>query len=206
MIYFTDKFIIGIGGVARSGKDTLARVFAKILQQRGYNVVIDSFAKPLRDDSDDFLYENFGISAFTTDNKEKEIIRPFLVGFAECHRKQTKGGFFWRKMAERIEPLASGTIILIPDLRFAEYQEDEIDFVNRNGWSFHLSLFNERGGKTGPANRTEAVNDTLLKKKCIEKLEWDATIDPETVYIKFGEQALGGKIMENIKYKCSSRV
>ena len=79
--------MIGIGGLARSGKDTLAECLAKIISEElNVEVRTFSFADEIKKQSDSFLKENYNISAFTEKTEEKNIIRDFLV----CHGETMK--------------------------------------------------------------------------------------------------------------------
>ena len=80
--------MIGISGLARSGKDTLANNFSEIISEDwGLNVKIFSFADEIKRQSDSFIKNNYKISAFSEDTKEKEIIRDFLVCHGETMKK-----------------------------------------------------------------------------------------------------------------------
>jgi len=70
--------IIGIAGNAGSGKDTLGENFEKILHDQGIKSKRLSFAYELRKSVDKFLLEQTGISAFTSDKKEKDLILHLL--------------------------------------------------------------------------------------------------------------------------------
>lgn len=186
MVHLNDKFVIGIGGVARCGKDTMARILSLLLQEQGFNVVIESFASPLKYEAQEFLDSKFGINVFTSDSRAKQVIRPFLVGLAEVHRLQTEGQFYWKALADRSLDLEPKTIILIPDLRFGYYSEDEIHFVNENGVSIHLELAKSIFAaecKSMPANDTERFNDPILKEKCKIRFNWYVQENPEEYYI-----------------------
>lgn len=181
-------FPVGIGGVARCGKDTLAWILKSKLDSLGYRCHIDHFAAPLKENADEFLYRNFGISAFTADNNEKESIRPFLVGLAEVYRKTTKGGYFWKSLVKRNRHLWHNDILIVPDLRFAEYKEDEVDLFNRYGMSIYL----EMEGKW-PANDTEKKNDPDLREKCQSVFHWKKSENP---HIDFAPQI--ENLVENV--------
>jgi phosphomevalonate kinase len=110
--------IIGITGYGRSGKDTFAEMAAASLAKTGAKSQIVSFAYSLKETLDPLLRQEFGISAFTNDNKEKEIIRPFLVAWAtECRKKDE--AYFIKKVDSKCrEALSNGQYVLLPDLRF----------------------------------------------------------------------------------------
>ena len=116
-----------------------------------------------------FLKQNFGISAFTTVPKEKEIIRPILVGLGGTARAQSHR--FW---IERVKPkvnelLASGQKVCITDVRFQQFDGDECDFVQKELGGVMINL-DRLDGFTGklyePANYEEQKNYPILKKRC----------------------------------------
>ena len=88
--------IFGISGVARSGKDTLARHLSEKLSKSSLPNITIPFAYEVKRDLDPFLKEKLGISAFTDVTSEKSIIRPMLVAYATdvCRKKDS---FFWIK-------------------------------------------------------------------------------------------------------------
>ena len=101
-----DYKIIGIGGNARSGKDTLGSYFVKILADQGIKAKTYSFANELKKSVDDFLIREIGISAFTEDEGEKKIIRPFLVFWGTDIMRKINDNVW----VEKIEPWFSGSI------------------------------------------------------------------------------------------------
>ena len=82
--------LIGLTGYARSGKDTFFQ-FANLLtsSRKSYDCQRFAFADELKKECDDFLKSTLGISAYTSDSKEKEIVRPFLV-FGEPKSEDNK--------------------------------------------------------------------------------------------------------------------
>mgnify|MGYP003326149020 CR=1 FL=1 len=89
--------IIGVTGFARSGKDTFYNYSTKALNRaKCYRY---AFADALKEECDSFLQANLGISAFTEEAQEKELIRPFLVTYGtEIRRKLDP--FCWIKKVE----------------------------------------------------------------------------------------------------------
>lgn len=139
--------VIGVGGYARSGKDTFVNVASKILNQNGYNTQVCSFAAALKDDLDGWLKEKYGISAWTTDDEEKKLIRPFLVAHGCGKRIQTQGKYWVDKVNAQIENSPSyvksdsNHVIFISDVRF----ENEAKWLhnNWNGWLVHIKKYRE---------------------------------------------------------------
>lgn len=66
---------VGLTGYARTGKDTVA----KLLQELEPRFVVVSMGNLIKASADQVLREYLGISAYTEDPKEKEIVRDFLV-------------------------------------------------------------------------------------------------------------------------------
>ena len=143
--------IIGIAGNARSGKDTLGKNFEKILEDNGIKSRVFSFANELKKSVDGFLMKQLGISAFTEDEDEKKIIRPFLV-FWGTDMMRSVNDNIW---VEKLQPsLYDDQVNIITDVRFL----NELQWVkDNNGFSVLL----KRDGAE-PANNYEEENN-----KCI---------------------------------------
>ena len=150
--------MIGIGGLARSGKDTLAKNLAEVIEKDlGCEIKIFSLAYPLRCQIESFLQQFYHLSAFTEDEEEKKIIRPLLVAHAE-QMKQKFGKDIW------LEELL-GTIY--EDLRYKEF----FPIISDVRFDFEVKRLKEEGAqiihitKLGnqPPNEIEAKNDPLVK-------------------------------------------
>ena len=148
-----DFNIISISGNARSGKDTLAKNMSSILEEVGIKTKIVSFANELKESVNEFLLEQTGISAFTEDDEEKKIIRPFLVCWGTDVIRKIDDNTWINKLEEN---LCSDSVNIITDLRF----ENELKWVQENKG---LSVFIERDG-IEPANEYEKTNNLLLKE------------------------------------------
>lgn len=148
--------MIGIGGLARAGKDTLALNLKQIIEEdMGVEVKIYSFARAIRDGLDDLLTENLGISAFTDDTAEKVIIRPIMVAFGES-MKARHGDNVWSDIVfEQIKK--DKCFPIIPDVRF-DFEVSRIQ--GTNGQVIHLL----RNGNEVPPNQTEALNDPKVAR------------------------------------------
>ena len=79
--------IIGISGVARSGKDSLANNFVDIFKKIGIKAKRYAFADELKREVRSFLKKNTGLDSFTQNDDEKKIIRPFLVAYGTSVRR-----------------------------------------------------------------------------------------------------------------------
>ena len=148
-----EKKIIGVGGNARSGKDTLASNLVSILAELNIKAEKVSFANALRQSVDDFLLRELGISAFTEDKKEKDIIRPFLV-FWGTDIMRGRDEDVWVKKLQ--SSLKEDQVNIISDLRFT----NELDWIqNNNGVSVMLSRPN-----ANPANKYEEEENKKLRQ------------------------------------------
>jgi hypothetical protein len=148
-----EKKIIGIGGNARSGKDTLANNLVSILAELNIKAEKVSFANALRQSVDDFLLRELDISAFTEDKKEKDIIRPFLV-FWGTDIMRGRDEDVWVKRLQ--SSLKEDQVNIISDLRFT----NELDWIqNNNGVSVMLSRPN-----ANPANKYEEEENKKLRQ------------------------------------------
>jgi len=148
------KKIIGIAGNARSGKDTVGHMIRDICLSQGKNAKVVSFAAALRDELDSFCMTQLGISAHTTDDLEKKIIRPLLVCWGtEIRRAQAEN--YW------IEALKQSmndekTYYIITDLRFS----NELHWIKKN---CGVTIYLDRAS-IAPANHYEKENNAILEK------------------------------------------
>lgn len=165
--------MIGIAGVARSGKDTLARTLVPIIEKDlSKEVRTYSFAEQLKMDADPFLREHLGISAFETDTEVKKIIRPILVGYGEAAKK-VYGKYVWcQKLHKQINEERKGADFfpMVTDVRFdfeAKYLQEEF-----GARVIHISRIGNQ-----PANETEAANDPLAKAASDLQHTWPTFVE-----------------------------
>ena len=91
--------LVGISGLARSGKDSIYLKCEPILKNMGYSVKRVAFADCLKSECDELLSKYTGISAFTENTEEKEIIRPLLVTYGtHIRRKLNKNWYKIRRI------------------------------------------------------------------------------------------------------------
>ena len=161
-----NKNIIAIGGNARSGKDTLGKNLVYILKEYGINAKTYSFANQLKKETDEFLKKTLGISAFTENDDEKSIIRPFLVFWGtEVRRKNDD--LVWVKQLE--DSLLPNEVAIITDLRFP----NELKWVRDNeGQVIFLSRILEDGSLVTPANDYELKNNIKISEEADNNFTW----------------------------------
>ena len=149
--------MIGISGLARSGKDTLAKNLADIIKLNlGLEVKILSFADRIKDQMKDVISKNYNIDPYTENTKEKEIIRDILVSHGETMKK-IYGPTIWADLIiEDIKKSKNKFFPIISDVRF-DFEAEKVK--ENDGLVIHIS---KMGNK--PPNEIEAKNDTLVQK------------------------------------------
>ena len=163
--------VIGIGGVARVGKDTLCKEIIKLLALKGIESQRIAFADELKKDLHDFLLEKSNLSVYTDQDSEKKLIRPILVEYGKLMRSLTKGSYWINKLEPLIESNINNNIVsIISDVRY----ENETKWVNsvNGGVSIHL----KRSGIV-PANEEESKNDPLVFHNSKIKMEFPTLSD-----------------------------
>jgi len=171
-----DYKIIGIGGNARSGKDTLGSYFVKILADQGIKAKTYSFANELKKSVDDFLIREIGISALTEDEGEKKIIRPFLVFWGTDIMRKINDNVW----VEKIEPLMYDSHVnIITDLRFI----NELNWIKEHKG---LSVLIKREG-IEPANEYEKTNNEKISQEVDSNFEMGNFKDEKLVELMANE-------------------
>ena len=161
--------MIGVGGLARAGKDTLSKCLKKVIENDfGCEVEIVHLADKLKSDLDNLISENFHFEAFTEGIREKELIRPILVAYGEAMKSQWGKDVWMRKLAEEIENRNPKKFFIVSDVRFdfeCRYIRDNFD-----GWNIHI----KKNGSKIAVNKTEKENDPLVQKEADIKHGWPA--------------------------------
>lgn len=158
--------VIGISGLARSGKDSFYEMSIPLLRKSGIKYKRYAFADCLKEECDSFLMKNINISAFTEDTKEKQLIRPFLVTYGTHIRRKINKNCWIDKIKDNVKKdVKSNILVFITDVRFP----NEIDWVHEmRGESIHIT----RKGIL-PPNKDEEENDPILQSKSNHKITWD---------------------------------
>lgn len=155
--------MIGISGIARSGKDTLARSLKRILEtEDNLEVEIISLANQLKEDLDDLIKKNFGFSAFSENTEEKNLIRPILVSYGESMKEKFGKTVWVEKLMEKRDPKK---FTIVPDVRFdfeAIFFSEKLDAE-----IIHISLDGNEY-----VNEIEKINDPLVQELANIKHNW----------------------------------
>jgi hypothetical protein len=176
--------MIGITGVARSGKDTFYSILAKYFENKGLKADRLAFADDLKKELNPFTIEKFKIDLTKCTNEEKEVIRPLMVSYGKCRRSQTEGKYWTSLLDMKIKNFNKQNIIpIITDVRYIEYKEDEYSWLkNNNGILIHISRKLDNGNLVPPANIEEKANDNKLKAVADFSVCWETCQDTNFLY------------------------
>jgi hypothetical protein len=148
--------LIGVSGFARSGKDTFFERSKLLLEKHGKKAVRVAFADALKGECDELLSKYTGISAFTEEDKEKELIRPLLVTYGTNIRRELDQNCWIEKIQpEVVEYLKSDYYVFVTDVRF----KNEAQWITINGGI----LVNVARENVKPANHEEHKQAHLMK-------------------------------------------
>lgn len=175
--------VIGICGVARSGKDTFSNIAKDILIKNGYKVKQYSFAGALKNEVGPFLNKMCGIDVWTNDSEIKADIRDFLVWYGTTFWRKRDPNRWIRNVDMNLKSDGNKVdIALVSDVRYP----NEGEWVHSwNGYLVHISSYKldfnlspVNDGRTHTKyyitapNFQETTNDPLVKNQSDYKLEW----------------------------------
>jgi hypothetical protein len=165
--------VIGLCGVAGAGKDTMY----SLLNFNNPNIKRFALADALKTELFSFIKELYNIDIFNCSREEKNIIRPILVEHGKIRRKQSNGTHWTSLITSHINDYireSSKNIAVITDVRYAEYEKDEIFWVKNilGGKLIHISMI-DNGKFVPPANIDEEKNDPIIKENTDLFIEWE---------------------------------
>jgi len=174
------KLIIGISGFATSGKDTCASLVHSYLSHAGLKSKTFSFANALKQDIDNFCTQKIGISAFTTDPILKSKIRPILISYGQIQRNLSNGTYWIYKVEPQINEFfnSGGDVAIVPDLRFKEFEYDELDYIRsfNNSIVVNIERIND-DQQIKAAHVSENQFYDILYKESDVKIKWESSND-----------------------------
>lgn len=178
--------LIGITGVATSGKDTLCNLILEKLKSNNIDGQRLALADKLKEDLFPFIKDKFNINIFSPSSEEKTLIRPIMVSYGKIKRILSKGKHWTSLVDDYIEELISKNIVpIVTDIRYDEYPEDEYFWLkNKNGILIHIQRKNNNGEIILPANAEEATNDVRLKELSTIKYTWETESKTCVLYEK----------------------
>ena len=176
--------LIGLTGVARSGKDTFFSILQKYLEEKNIKSERLAFADNLKSELSDFTKEKFKIDLFKCHGQDKELVRPLMVAYGKCRRAQTEGKYWTSLLDVKIKDLQKNNILpIITDVRYIEYKDDEYSWLkSHDGILIHISRKLDDGSIIPPANVEEKANDNKLKAVADMSISWDTCQDANFLY------------------------
>lgn len=193
---------IGIAGVSRSGKDSLALEIENIIQSyQGGQIYRTSLAQPLKEDCKDFIKQYLHLDVFTDKTEEKSTFREFLVWYGKVKRQQTEGKHWTDLLDERVHKFQPD-ICIVPDVRYQQYEQDEVSWLKSkpNNILIHLQRVAMNGEVVQPANMDESINDSIIQSSADYKIVWPTFCDEnkEECMREMAQQVFNAVIKEKI--------
>jgi hypothetical protein len=179
-----ENSMIGLTGVARSGKDTFFSILKKYFKEKNINTQRVALADELKKELEDFVDKKFKINLNKCEGSEKELIRPLMVAYGKCRRVQTEGKYWTSMVDSTIKDFKkNGTLPIVTDIRYIEYKDDEYSWLkNHNGILIHISRKLDDGTLVQPANIEEKSNDNKLKAVADYSVCWETCQDVNFLY------------------------
>ena len=179
----TNLNLIGIAGVAGSGKDTFGRIIGDVFENSGGKVNYLSFATKLKAEVSEISKKLYDIDPTNCTRDEKNLIRPLLLAHGAIMREKTQGQY-WIEGVKNL--IIENNINIITDVRFCEYECDEVNWIQSNGGIVvHITRFFEENGQRIyilPDNEYERRNDKILKSKANYSFSWPTNISKQKKY------------------------
>ena len=179
----TNLSVIGIAGVAGSGKDTFGKIIGNVFENSGGKVNYLSFAAKLKAEVSEISKKLYDIDPINCTREEKNLIRPLLLAHGAIMREKTQGQYWINSIKNLI---IENNINIITDVRFCEYECDEVDWIQSNGGIVvHITRFFEENGQRiyiMPDNEYEKRNDKTLKNKADYSFSWPTNISKQKKY------------------------
>ena len=160
--------VIGLAGVAGSGKDTFYSILSSKIKAKRF-----SLADKLKEEVKPWCWKHYGIDPLNCHRHEKELIRDFLVFHAKHMRQKTNGRHWIDKINNDIKN-SEEKYKIITDIRYDDYEADEVSWLKDElkGILIHISMIDENGEPIPPANSEEARNNPKLIEKADFRVKW----------------------------------
>lgn len=168
------KKIIAISGHARSGKDHLCNLLCEHFERQNIRPRRFAFADVLKDEVDGFLKETTGISAWTSNEYEKSVIRPFLVFWGTEFRRAHDPKHWIKSLANsaKWKEYDSYDVAIITDLRFPNELQWLRTEVNAKTKTIHLTRIQSSGILVDAPNEYERENNIILREHADIHYSW----------------------------------
>ena len=184
-------FLVGVSGVARSGKNLFCDMVIEELSKQGYVGKQFALADALKHDCKEFLKTKCDLDVYSDDTQLKSLFREYLVWYGDLRRKQTNGRHWIETMDLEIAE-SDCDVALVSDVRYAHYQNDELEWVlfEHEGLMVHLRRYERSSSAVieadgtvkfdyvKPPNEHERINDPKLREGAHFRLDWPTVDDP----------------------------
>jgi hypothetical protein len=167
------QIIVGISGKKRSGKDTLCQILLDEMRLRGFSAKRIALADALKQEINPYLINKYGIDIFNCSPEDKEKVRPELIELGRERRLSSEGTFWTNIVSQEIEK-GGEQFIIVPDIRYNVYENDEAAWVRRRGLLVHLEKYTMNGAEKiyYRSNDEEEANDPKVKRAADYIFEW----------------------------------
>lgn len=172
-------YIIGVSGLARSGKDLFCNILKKQLKdQYGIQAVQMALANELKQDCEQFLKEKCGMDVWTQDTAIKTRFRDFLVWYGYVKRTETEGRYWTEKLTKQIQS-STADVIMVSDIRYAKYERDEVYWLQEemDGVLVHIQKYTADSvgmrQYNQPPNEQEKINDPIVRGLANFQIDWE---------------------------------
>lgn len=168
--YFKNKTVIGLSGVAGSGKDTFFDILRLKYPEFRRFALADSLKKELRQS----LINTHNIDILSCSREDKNKIRDQIVSFAKQKRIETKGKH-WTSILEKEILESNASHICITDIRHNFYEEDEVFWLKNKlgGKLINVELYDPISGAFRKfPNEEEKFHYPLVKAEADYHVIW----------------------------------
>ena len=186
-------FLVGVSGVARSGKNLFCDMVIDELAKQGYIGKQFALADALKRDCEGFLRDKCDLDVYSDDTQLKSLFREYLVWYGDLRRKQTNGRHWIETMDNTIAETECD-VAIVSDVRYAHYQNDELGWVlfEHEGLLVHLRRYEKSSSAVieadgtvkfdyvKPPNEHERINDPKLRDGAHFQLDWPTVDNPLT--------------------------
>lgn len=182
-----DHLILGFSGRAGSGKDTLFNLLHSQFSHH-FDVQRFSVGDIIRHHLNSLpCPADIDVDFFNLKREQKESWRPLMVAYGNACRAATDGRYFIDILSKnfRLSTSAKPRIICITDIRFDEYEKDEVFWIQNelNGKLIHIERYTtdlDGNESTIPfVNDTEREQDPRLRKKADIQIRWPTVNDKQ---------------------------
>ena len=170
--------IIGLSGLATSGKDFFYDMLSKEVSCRRFSLA-DELKRTLRGE----IIKEHNIDILDCTAKEKEKARPILVDYGKEKRLKSKGRFWIEKLNKIVREAKTkeDQLTVITDIRYNIYPNDEVEWLKHElgGILVYIKKYKLSHNNKGisrsyidPPNEEEKINNPLVSRAADYVVDW----------------------------------